>query len=158
MQSSCARSDATDMVVTVEVEATSVRPPPPSVARQHGWGSAGCTGRAGGNTGRGGKSTAWDAYLERSELVVEDEGQHHRRHNREFHPECVVVAVVGGFELLEDEEDGCTRSRDEEHLHEGVVDRDEREENIEISGGGGESEGRPRKRGKGEKERGHIGR
>lgn len=39
------------------------------------------------------------SYLQRREVVVDEKSQAAHRDDQELHPESVVVAIVGGFEL-----------------------------------------------------------
>lgn len=49
-------------------------------------------------------------YLKRGEVVVDEEGQTSNRHNKELHPERVVVAVIGRLELGKHQVDGGNRA------------------------------------------------
>ena len=47
--------------------------------------------------------------------------------------ECVMIAVVGGLEFEQHEIHGPVRGGDEEDLHDGVVDRDEVRQQIQVT-------------------------
>lgn len=43
-----------------------------------------------------------ETYLQRGEVMVDQERQNSSRNNEELHPECVVVAIISSFELAVD--------------------------------------------------------
>ena len=47
--------------------------------------------------------------------------------------ECVMIAVVGGLKLEQHEIDGAEGGGEEEDLHDGVVNRDEVGQQIQIT-------------------------
>lgn len=73
--------------------------------------------------------------LEWGELVVENECEDCRRKDGKFnHSKCVMISIVRRLKLLEYRVYSCTRRSDEQNFHCGVVNRDEGEENIQVSG------------------------
>ena len=57
------------------------------------------------------------AYLERGEVVIDEEGKTSHRNNKELHTERVVVAIVGRLELDKHQVDSSNGARDEDNLH-----------------------------------------
>jgi len=72
--------------------------------------------------------------LSHGEGVVEDKSQDNAGSEQEFYTEGIVVAVVGWLELHEYQITGSDTACDVNNLHAGVVQRDEAEEEIKISG------------------------
>lgn len=67
------------------------------------------------------------------EGMIDDQRNEGRRNQEEFYSECVMIAVVGGLEFEQHEINGPVRGSDEEHLHNGVVDRDEVGQKVQIT-------------------------
>jgi len=57
------------------------------------------------------------AYLERGEVVIDEEGKTSHGNNKKLHAECVVVAIVGRLELDKHQVDSGNGARDEDNLH-----------------------------------------
>jgi len=71
--------------------------------------------------------------LHRVERVVDNQGNQGRRDQQEFYSECVMIAVIGGLEFDEHEINGSVGSGDKKDLHDGIVNRDEVSQQIQIS-------------------------
>jgi len=67
------------------------------------------------------------------EGMIDDQRNEGRRNQEEFYSECVMIAVVGGLEFEQHEIHGPVRGGDEEDLHDGVVDRDEVRQQIQVT-------------------------
>jgi hypothetical protein len=65
---------------------------------------------------------------------VEDEGQDQGGDDGQLYPEGVMVPIVGSAKLEVDEVDGGAGSRDEEELHDRVVERDVADEEVQVAG------------------------
>merc|ERR1719468_1308726 len=68
--------------------------------------------------------------LHHTELVVEDKTEKDAGAKQELNSESVMVAVIGRLKFLVHEIDGSGGARDEEHLHDGVVETDEAGEQV----------------------------
>ena len=67
-------------------------------------------------------------------LVVEQHGQQGRGSNQKLHTEGVVITIVGSFKFEVHEIHGGSRTRDEEDLHDCVVDADEVGDQVQVPG------------------------
>ena len=47
------------------------------------------------------------------------------RNNNEFYPECVMIAIISGFELSIDEINCCQGGCNKNDFHDSIVERDE---------------------------------
>jgi len=72
--------------------------------------------------------------LHDTKLVVEDQGEDGDGSEKELDTECIVVAIVGSFELYEHQVDCPSCAGNEKYLHCGVVDTDKVGDKVEISG------------------------
>lgn len=55
-------------------------------------------------------------HLDNRKLVIDDQCQQNTRSDQKFNAKRIVITIISGFELLEHQEDGCVRSRDEDNL------------------------------------------
>ena len=79
---------------------------------------------------------AWpliSTHLQHGELVVDEDGQPRCGDDQELCPEGVVVGVVRGTELEEDEVAGGEDRDNEDDLHDRVVDRDEVSGQVQVA-------------------------
>jgi len=73
-------------------------------------------------------------YLHDTELVVEDQGKDRDWSEEELNAECIVIAIIGSFELYEHQVDCTRRADNEEDLHDCIVDTNKVSDKVEISG------------------------
>ena len=55
-------------------------------------------------------------------------------YDKKLRSEGVIVRVVGGLKVKEDEVERCVRGDQEENFHHGVVDGDEARDKVKIAG------------------------
>ena len=66
--------------------------------------------------------------------MVYQHGEAAHRYDEELRSKGVVVRVVRGLEVEEDEVKGCVRGDDEEDFHHSVVDGDEGRDEVKVAG------------------------
>ena len=66
--------------------------------------------------------------------MVHQHCQTANRYDKKFRSEGVVVRVVRGLEVKEDEVKRCVRRDQEENFHRGVVDGDEGRDEVKVTG------------------------
>lgn len=57
------------------------------------------------------------SYLQRREVMVDKKGETTHRDDQELHPESVMIAIIGGFELGIDQVHCGVRTSDVDNLH-----------------------------------------
>jgi hypothetical protein len=65
--------------------------------------------------------------------VVDEEGEDGGGYDKELDAERVVLSVVRGLELDVHEIEGAERTRQVEHLHDRVVERDKVREQVQVA-------------------------
>jgi len=72
--------------------------------------------------------------LHNTEFMVEDQGEDGDWSKEEFNAECIVVAIIGCFELYKHQVDCSNCAGNEEDLHRRVVDTNKVSDKVEIPG------------------------
>lgn len=72
--------------------------------------------------------------LKNSEVMIDQQSQNKTWHQQELNPECVVVVVVGSFELDIHQINSCIRGSYEHQLHNSVIGRDVGCQQVQVAG------------------------
>jgi len=72
--------------------------------------------------------------LHDTELVVEDQGKNGDWSEEKLNAKCVVIAIIGCFELHEHQVDCSCCADNEEDLHDCIVDTNKVSDKVKISG------------------------
>jgi len=72
-------------------------------------------------------------YFHDVERMINHQRNQRRGNQEKLYSESVMIAVVGGFEFEQHEIDGPVRGSDEEDLHDGVVNRDEVGQQVQVA-------------------------
>jgi len=71
--------------------------------------------------------------LHNVERMINDQRNKGRGNEQELYSECVMIAVVGCLEFEQHEINGSVGGGDEEDLHDGVVDRNEVGQQVQVA-------------------------